>query len=81
MATSGWARTHLRRSSQYDEMVDLPLSRLLEIAMDDLHKNQAEFARVAKEIDPTKTPQQELEELQKMYPPPDQLLNTFHEHV
>jgi uncharacterized protein (DUF885 family) len=58
-------------------MVDLPLSRLLEIAMADLHKNQAEFARVAKEIDPTKTPQQELAELQKMYPPPDQLLKTF----
>ena len=62
---------------QYDEMVDLPLDRLLQIAMDDLHKNQAEFARVAKEIDPAKTPQQELAELQKMYPPPDQLLNTF----
>jgi uncharacterized protein (DUF885 family) len=62
----------------YDEMVDLPLSRLLEIAMDDLHKNQAEFARVAKEIDPKKTPEQELKELQGMYPPPDQLLATFH---
>jgi uncharacterized protein (DUF885 family) len=62
----------------YDEMVDLPLSRLLEIAMDDLHKNQAEFARVAKEIDPKKTPEEELKELQGMYPPPDQLLATFH---
>ena len=58
----------------YDEMVDLPLDRLLQIAMDDLHKNQAEFARVAKEIDPAKTPEQELAELQKTYPPPDQLL-------
>jgi uncharacterized protein (DUF885 family) len=64
---------------QDDEMVDLPLSRLLQIAMDDLHKNQAEFARVAKEIDPTKTPAEELAELQKMVPPPDQLLNTFHD--
>jgi len=63
----------------YDEMVDLPLSRLLQIAMDDLHKNQAEFARVAKEIDPAKTPAEELAELQKMYPPPDQLLSTFHQ--
>jgi uncharacterized protein (DUF885 family) len=63
----------------YDEMVDLPVSRLLEIAMDDLHKNQAEFARVAKEIDPAKTPQEELKELQGMYPPPDQLLSTFHQ--
>jgi uncharacterized protein (DUF885 family) len=63
----------------YDEMVDLPLSKLLQIAMDDLHKNQAEFARVAKEIDPTKTPEQELKELQGMYPPPDKLLNAFHD--
>jgi uncharacterized protein (DUF885 family) len=63
----------------YDEMVDLPLDRLLQIAMDDLHKNQAEFARVAKEIDPAKTPEQELAELQKMYPPPDQLLGAFHQ--
>ncbi len=63
----------------YDEMVDIPLDRLLQIAMDDLHKNQAEFARVAKQIDPNKTPQQELKELQGMYPPPDQLLNTFHQ--
>jgi uncharacterized protein (DUF885 family) len=63
----------------YDEMVDLPLDRLLQIAMDDLHKNQAEFARVAKEIDPAKTPEQELAELQGMYPPPDQLLSAFHQ--
>jgi uncharacterized protein (DUF885 family) len=63
----------------YDEMVDIPLDRLLQIAMDDLHKNQAEFARVAKLIDPTKTPQEELKELQGLYPPPDQLLSTFHQ--
>ncbi|MGP8258863.1 MAG: DUF885 domain-containing protein [Acidobacteriaceae bacterium] len=63
----------------YDEMVDIPLDRLLQIAMDDLHKNQAEFARVAKQIDPNKTPQQELKELQGLYPPPDQLLSTFHQ--
>ena len=62
----------------YDEMVDLPLSKLLQIAMDDLHKNQAEFARVAKEIDPAKTPEEELKEFQGLYPPPDQLLATFH---
>jgi uncharacterized protein (DUF885 family) len=63
----------------YDEMVELPLDRLLQIAMDDLHKNQAEFARIAKEIDPTKTAEQELAELQKTYPPPDQLLGAFHQ--
>jgi uncharacterized protein (DUF885 family) len=63
---------------QYDEMVDLPLEKLLQIATDDLHKNQAEFARVAKEIDPAKTPQQVLAELATVHPPPDQLLNAFH---
>ncbi len=39
----------------YDEMVDTPLDRLLEIGYADLHKNQAEFERVAKEVDPTQT--------------------------
>ena len=62
----------------YDEMVDLPLSRLLAIAFDDLHRNQAEFARVAKLIDPTKTPQEVLAELAAIHPAPDQLLNAFH---
>jgi uncharacterized protein (DUF885 family) len=61
----------------YDEMVDIPLDRLLEIAYDDLHKNQAEFARVAKEIDPTKTPQQVLAELATIHPAPDKLLAAF----
>ena len=36
----------------YDEMVDMPLDRLLQIGYDDLHKNQAEFTRIAKEVDP-----------------------------
>ena len=62
----------------YNEMVDIPLDRLLQIGLDDLHKNQAEFARVAKEIDPSKTPQQELAELATIHPPPDQLLAAFH---
>ena len=62
----------------YDEMVDIPLDRLLQIAMDDLHKNQAEFARVAKEVDPAKTPQEVLAELATIHPAPDQLLQAFH---
>jgi uncharacterized protein (DUF885 family) len=64
---------------RYDEMVDLPLDRLLQIAFADLHKNQAEFARIAKEIDPTKTPQQVLAELAGIHPAPDKLLSTFNE--
>jgi uncharacterized protein (DUF885 family) len=61
----------------YDEMVDISLDHLLEIAYADLHKNQAEFARIAKEVDPSKTPQQVLAELATIHPQPADLLNTF----
>ena len=67
-----------RKKLAYDEMVDLPLDRLLQVAMDDLHRNQAEFARVAKEVDPNKTPQQVLAELATIHPAPGHLLNAFH---
>ncbi|QHN02533.1 DUF885 domain-containing protein [Granulicella sp. WH15] len=60
-----------------DEMVDTPLDRLLEIAYADAHKNQAEFARIAKEVDPTKTPLEVLAELATIHPAPDKLLNAF----
>lgn len=66
-----------RKKLAYDEMVDIPLDRLLQIAYADLHKNQAEFARVAKEVDPTKTPQQVLAELATIHPAPDKLLPAF----
>jgi len=62
----------------YDEMVDVPLDRLLQVAFDDLHRNQAEFARIAKEVDPAKTPQQVLAELATIHPAPDKLLDSFH---
>src|SRR3984885_4244452 len=61
----------------YDEMIDIPLDRLLQTAFDDLHKNQAEFARIAKEIDPGKTPQEVLAELAAIHPAPSELLSTF----
>jgi uncharacterized protein (DUF885 family) len=67
------------KSLSYDEMVDTPLDKLLAIGLADLHKNQAEFARVAKLIDPTKTPQQELAELATIHPAPDKLLQAFHD--
>jgi uncharacterized protein (DUF885 family) len=66
-----------QKKLSYDEMVDIPLDRLLQIAFDDLHKNQAEFARIAKEVDPQKTPQQVLAELASIHPAPDKLLSTF----
>ena len=66
-----------RKKLAYDEMVDIPLDRLLTIAYADLHKNQAEFARIAKELDATKTPQQVLAELATIHPAPDKLLPAF----
>jgi uncharacterized protein (DUF885 family) len=62
---------------EYDEMVDLPLDKLLEIGWADLRKNQAHFNQVAKELEPNKDPQAVLEELGEMHPTPDQLLNSF----
>jgi hypothetical protein len=61
----------------YDEDVDIPLPRLLEIGMANLRKNQEEFKSVAARIDPNKTPQQILEELEKDHPAPDKLLQSF----
>ncbi len=61
----------------YDEMVDTPLDRLLEIDMADMRKNQAEFARIAKEVDANKTPLQVLKELGADHPKPDHLLQSF----
>lgn len=66
-----------RKALSYNEMVDIPLDRLLQIGLDDLHRNQAEFARVAREIDPKATPQQELAELGAIHPANGQLLQAF----
>jgi len=61
----------------YDEMVETPLDKLLEIGYANLRLNQAEFKRVAAKIDPKRTPQQILEELERDHPAPDKLLETF----
>jgi uncharacterized protein (DUF885 family) len=61
----------------YDEMVDVPLPKLLEIGYADLHRNQQHFAEVAKELEPGKTPREVLEELGSQHPVPDQLIPAF----
>jgi uncharacterized protein (DUF885 family) len=61
----------------YDEMVDTPLDRLLEIGTSDLRKNQVEFARVAKLVDPQKSPTDVLAMLAARHPAPNELLKTF----
>jgi uncharacterized protein (DUF885 family) len=62
---------------RYDEMVDMPLDRLLEIGVADLHKNQAEFERIAKQLEPNKSAIEVLDELVAQHPAPDKLLQTF----
>ncbi len=62
---------------KYDEMVDIPLDRLLQIGWENLRANQAQFKQVAHELEPDKTPAEVLEELGRNHPAPDQLLNSF----
>ena len=66
-----------RKKLAYDEMVDTPLDQLLAIGEANLHKNQAEFNRIAKELEPGKDPKAVLEELGANHPAPDQLLQSF----
>ncbi|MGB8131314.1 MAG: DUF885 domain-containing protein [Candidatus Angelobacter sp.] len=61
----------------YDEDVDIPLPRLLEIGMANLRQNQQAFKEIAAKLDPNKTPREILAELEKDHPAPDKLLQTF----
>ncbi len=72
-----WGADTFRKKLQYDEMVDTPLDRLLAINDANMKANQAEFARIAKELDPSKTPQEVLAELATIHPAPDKLLDAF----
>jgi uncharacterized protein (DUF885 family) len=69
--------TNFAKKLQYEDMVDTPLDRLLQVGLDDLHKNQAELKRIAKEVDPQRTPQEVMAELGTMHPAPDKLMDAF----
>jgi uncharacterized protein (DUF885 family) len=66
-----------RKKLLYDEMVEIPLDRLLQIGYDNLRRNQQLFRETAKKIDPAKTPQQILDAAEKDHPPADKLLEAF----
>ncbi len=66
-----------RKKLLYDEMVDIPVDRLLEIGFADLRRNQQQFKEVAAQIDPHRSPTAVLEDLRKDHPPAKQLLQTF----
>ena len=61
----------------YEEMVDIPLDRLLEIGYADLRQNQQRFKQVAAQIDPKRSPQEVLATLEKDHPAPDHLLQSI----
>ncbi len=66
-----------RKKLLWEEAVDLPLDRLLEIGMADLRRNQREFQRVAKKLAPDRSPEQVLQDLGADHPPPAELLQAF----
>ena len=57
-----------------DEMVTTPLPDLLDVATEDLKRNQKAFTEAARKVDPTKPPTEVLAEVAKDYPPPSELL-------
>ncbi|HEX7731416.1 MAG TPA: DUF885 family protein, partial [Rhodanobacter sp.] len=70
-----------RDKLKYDEMVTLPLDQLIAIDTANMRANQQQFARVAHELDPAKTPQQVLAELAADHPAPDKLLDVFRDSL
>jgi uncharacterized protein (DUF885 family) len=65
-----------RKKLAADEMIDVPLDTLLATAERDLRKNQAAFAEAARLIDPKRTPEKVLAEIELDHPAPDKLLST-----
>ena len=61
----------------YDEMVDTPLDKLLEVGYQSLRQNQQALRETASKIDPKRATREILEALEKDHPSADQLLQTF----
>ncbi len=68
---------NFRKKLLYEEMVDIPLDRLLEVGYGDLRRNQKQLKEVAAQIDPHRSTEAVLVDLRKDHPPADQLLQTF----
>ncbi len=68
---------NFRKKLLYEEMVDIPLDRLLEIGYADLRRNQQQLKEVAAQIDPHRSTASVLADLHRDHPPADQLLQTF----
>lgn len=66
-----------RKKLLYDEMVDIPLNRLREIARADLRRNQERLRETAEQIDSKKSTLEVLTEVRKDHPGADQLIPSF----
>jgi uncharacterized protein (DUF885 family) len=58
----------------YDEMVDVPLPTLLKIGYAQLRKDQRAFIETARRIDPNKSPEAVLQEVEKDHPSAKELI-------
>jgi uncharacterized protein (DUF885 family) len=65
---------NFRLKLAYEEMVDIPLDRLLEIGYAQLHKDQQSFAEAARKIDPAKKPLDVLTEVESDHPSAQELI-------
>ncbi len=63
----------------YDDMVDIPIDRLRQIAYADLHHNQEWLKQVTAQIDPKHSSREVVASLQSDHPAPGQLLQSFRE--
>lgn len=61
----------------YDEMVDVPVSRLLEVGYADMERNKKELQEAAAKAYPGKTVEEALSLLGRDHPAPDQILDAF----
>ncbi len=61
---------------KFEEMVEMPLDQLLEIGYTNLREKQKRFKEVAKKIDPKKTYEEVLHDLEKDHPKPENLLQS-----
>ena len=76
-AISALGAGHFRKKLLYEEMVDIPLDRLLEIGKADLHRTRPNSTRIAKELDPDENAPGSSAELAADHPHRDHLLQTF----
>lgn len=58
----------------YEEMVNIPLPRLLQIGYAQLHKDQQAFAEAARRIDPNRKPLEVLAEVEREHPSATELI-------